>query len=139
MTLDPLPQDYVKHDDCGSQSSSYPAMRDALNKTGAVRPTPRRCCCAWLSCQDAGHTAVIHPCVVYTHHKPQGRPMYYSIHGPFGNGTDALANCWRTTRASYVWLVLHALHMRRTVLLLTVFTCASRPASPTRSSPSPLS
>eukprot|EP00730_Choanoeca_flexa_P001312 TRINITY_DN10580_c0_g1_i1.p1 TRINITY_DN10580_c0_g1~~TRINITY_DN10580_c0_g1_i1.p1 ORF type:complete len:425 (+),score=62.91 TRINITY_DN10580_c0_g1_i1:40-1314(+) len=26
--------DYLKHDDCGSQASSYPHMRDALNKTG---------------------------------------------------------------------------------------------------------
>jgi len=26
--------DYLKHDDCGNQWSSYPAMRDALNKTG---------------------------------------------------------------------------------------------------------
>lgn len=26
--------DFVKHDNCASQPSSYPAMRDAINKTG---------------------------------------------------------------------------------------------------------
>eukprot|EP00045_Choanoeca_perplexa_P014815 m.176694 g.176694 ORF g.176694 m.176694 type:complete len:392 (-) comp16804_c0_seq1:54-1229(-) len=26
--------DYIKHDDCGSEATSYPAMRDAINKTG---------------------------------------------------------------------------------------------------------
>lgn len=49
-----------------------------------------------------------------------GRPMYYSIHGPYGKGTTALANCWRTTRRWRACLPLNSTHHRRISIAVTL-------------------